>query len=278
MLKYTLTMTEYTNIDKFIYTTHDTLNALLEYKNWADALALYFRYIQQQKMQDNVVTKSNDVFMIQAMKTWTKERFYIAKKILVDRWMIEVVKKECRYVKVNYIINQDSGNTDCWDNGLNKEESGNQESGNQESGNPATNTLVEKENTLVEKINTFDIFWEVYPNKKSKDIAKKLFDKRIKSWIDPNIIIAWAKRYKLETLWKDKHYIKHPTTRLNAWAREDEQTIDIEVLKKLYQQEVAKDKENKKAIWDKFISEYWSDTMQQVLDKINTSSFISSLL
>jgi hypothetical protein len=64
---------------------------------------------------------------------------------------------------------------------LNKEESGNQESGNQESGNPATNTLVEKENTLVEKINTFDQFWEVYPNKKSKDIAKKLFDKRIKS-------------------------------------------------------------------------------------------------
>ena len=124
----------------------------------------------------------------------------------------------------------------------------------------------------------FDQFWAEYPNKKSKDIAKKLFDKRIKSWIDPNIIIAWAKRYKLETLWRDKHYIKHPTTRLNAWGREDEQTIDIEVLKKLYQQEVAKDKDNKKAIWDKFISEYWSDTMQQVLDKINTSSFISSLL
>lgn len=45
-----------------------------------------------------------------------------------------------------------------------------------------------------------------------------------------------------------------------------------------YQQEVAKDKDNKKAIWNKYISEYWSDTMQQVLDKINTSSFTSSLL
>lgn len=45
-----------------------------------------------------------------------------------------------------------------------------------------------------------------------------------------------------------------------------------------YQEEVAKDKENKKAIRDKYVSEYWSDTMQQVLDKINTSSFISSLL
>ena len=147
-----------------------------------------------------------------------------------------------------------------------------------ESGNPATNTLVEKENTLVEKINTFDIFWEVYPNKKSKYKAKEIFDKKIKSWIDPNVLIAWAKKYKTATIWKDKLYIKHPTTRLNQWCREDEQTIDIEVLKKLYQQEVAKDKENKKAIWDKFISEYWSDIMQQVLDKINTSSFISSLL
>lgn len=117
-----------------------------------------------------------------------------------------------------------------------------------------------------------------YPNKKSKDKAREIFDKKIKSWIDPNVLIAWAKKYKTATIWKDKLYIKHPTTRLNQWCREDEQTIDIEVLKKLYQQEVAKDKENKKAIWDKFISEYWSDTMQQVLDKINTSSFISSLL
>ena len=124
----------------------------------------------------------------------------------------------------------------------------------------------------------FDQFRAEYPNKKSKDTAKKLFDKRIKSWIDPNIIIAWAKRYKLETIWKDKHYIKHPTTWLNAWGREDEQTIDIEVLKRLYQQEIAKDRGNKKAIRDKYISEYWSDTMQQVLDKINISSFTSSLL
>ena len=53
---------------------------------------------------------------------------------------------------------------------------------------------------------------------------------------------------------------------------------NIQKIQIAYQQEVAKDKENKKAIWDKFISEYWSDTMQQVLDKINTSSFISSLL
>ena len=60
----------------------------------------------------------------------------------------------------------------------------------------------------------------------------------------------------------------------------DEREIkaNIQKVQISYQQEVAKDKENKKAIWDKFISEYWSDTMQQVLDKINTSSFTSSLL
>jgi len=266
----------YTDIDKFVCTTLDTLNALLEYKNWSDALALYFRYIQQQKMQENVVTKSNDVFMIQAMKTWSKERFYIAKKILVERWMIEIVKKECRYVKVNYITNQQSGNTDCLDNGLDKEESGNSESGNSESENPATNTLVEKENTLVEKENTFEHFWEVYPNKKSKDKAKELFDKKIKSWVDAQLIVAWARKYKFATMWKDKTYIKHPTTRLNQWCREDEQTFDIQQIKITYQQEVARDKENKKVIRERFVWDYGQDIMKQVLEKINWPSFISN--
>lgn len=70
---------------------------------------------------------------------------------------------------------------------------------------------------------------------------------------------------------------------MNNWLsvfalHEKEMTISIQKIQIDYQQEVAKDKDNKKAIWDKYISEYWSDTMQQVLDKINTLSFTSSLL
>lgn len=282
----------YTDIDKFVCTTLDTLNALLEYKNWSDALALYFRYIQQQKMQENVVTKSNDVFMIQAMKTWSKERFYIAKKILVERWMIEVVKKEYRYVKVNYITNQESGNTDCWDNGLDKEESGNSESGNSESGNPATNTLVEKENTLVEKEKHFEDFWCGLPSamKQWKDLAKRNFLKKINTILDYNNLKKWLQWYIAVVKQKTSNTFicpyKHWWTFMNQNVRMEH--LDDEVLKAIklqvplekiqiaYQQEVAKDKDNKATIYKDFTEQYWIEVMKQVLEKINWPSFISN--
>lgn len=122
----------------------------------------------------------------------------------------------------------------------------------------------------------FDLFRSEYPNKKSKDKAKDIFDKKVKSWVNPDIIIAWAKKYKLSTIGTDISYIKHPTTRLNWWCRDDEITINIQFIANKYRQEVAKDKENKAIIYKDFTEQYWIEVMKQVLEKINWPSFITN--
>lgn len=92
----------------------------------------------------------------------------------------------------------------------------------------------------------FDLFRSEYPNKKSKDKAKEVFDKKVKSWVNPDIIIAWAKKYKLVTIWVDKTYIKHPTTRLNWWCRTDEQEVNITKVYEFYLAD-GRDKETKRS-------------------------------
>ena len=107
-----------------------------------------------------------------------------------------------------------------------------------------------------------------------KNIKKPMTNKAIELFIN--------KLHKLSSNKNDQIKMVEKSI-MNNWLsvfalHEKEMTISIQKIQIDYQQEVAKDKDNKKAIWDKYISEYWSDTMQQVLDKINTSSFTSSLL
>lgn len=77
------------------------------WKKWADALALYIRYIKQARMQWKKDTFSLDRFMIKTMKWW-KNKFYEVKKILVDLWLIEQLRLQWWEVKikVNFIISE----------------------------------------------------------------------------------------------------------------------------------------------------------------------------
>ena len=85
-----------------------------------------------------------------------------------------------------------------------------------------------------------------YPRKINKEKSKQLFDKCIKSWVDPNIIIAGAKQYALSRVGVEREFIKHPTTRLNWKNWEDELEINIS---KIYLQYIAdgRDREVKRA-------------------------------
>jgi hypothetical protein len=100
----------YNDIEQIVSTTHDTVNKLLEYKNWPDALALYFCYIRQNKTKNKNQTLPLWMFMKKITWRW-QERFNKAKKILVDNWFIENFKVKNSqwkitwwYVKVNFVI------------------------------------------------------------------------------------------------------------------------------------------------------------------------------
>ncbi len=185
----------YNEIDQIVSTTHDTVNKLLQYKNWPDALALYFRYIQQRKMQDNTTTFSSDDFMIKAMKWW-KERFYKTKKILVETRLIEVIKRKDElwkivwwYIKVNFIIQ----NTTLLEN---------QSLENPESDKQGTNTLVENINTLVEK--------EIQEKKKFLSLqeykTEDWIKQRMRDIFTDDVMKLQISKYRLLLLFVNKWY------------------------------------------------------------------------
>lgn len=249
----------YQDIDQIVSTTHDTVNKLSKNKNWWDAIILYFRYIQQKKMQQNNQTLSTDDFMIKAM-WWWRERFYKTKKILIDEWLIEVVKKNNElwqiiwwYIKVNFVIQS-------------SRVSENQSLADPQSGKTGTNTPVININTPIIKENTlgiddrnkmFDEFWELYPRKKWKNDAQKKYPYK-----DHNDIMIWLKNYiseydSLAKLWKTVPDWQHWSTWINKKTRldyQDSKEIEDMSFEAIYQ-EYVKDYPNEYA--KRWKIKYW---------------------
>ena len=69
----------------------------------------------------------------------------------------------------------------------------------------------------------FEIFWDAYPKKKSKETARKAFDKAIKK-TDLQTILDAVEKQKTTSDWMDHggQYVPYPATWLNAGAWEDE--------------------------------------------------------
>lgn len=69
----------------------------------------------------------------------------------------------------------------------------------------------------------FEIFWKAYPKKKSKETARKAFDKAIKK-TDLKTMLDAVEKQKTTSDWMDHggQYVPYPATWLNAGAWEDE--------------------------------------------------------
>jgi hypothetical protein len=68
----------------------------------------------------------------------------------------------------------------------------------------------------------FEKFWRIYPKRVAKEAARKAFAKAVKDSVDPEVIIAGAKRYAITRGGQDPKYTKHPATWLNAGCWQDE--------------------------------------------------------
>lgn len=97
------------NINDLFSFNFTTYHKILEVggKNGPEALALYIRYIEQVKMQNQDETFSLDKFMMSHMR-WNKNKFYKIKKILMKLSLIEQIKWQWweAKVKVNFIISE----------------------------------------------------------------------------------------------------------------------------------------------------------------------------
>lgn len=77
--------------------------------------------------------------------------------------------------------------------------------------------------------------------------------------MDEQVLIAGAKKYTLSTVWTEKDYIKHPTTRLNGKNRQDEPDVNITKVYLLYLAD-GRDKEKKRA---EYCAKYTKEIMLQ---------------
>jgi hypothetical protein len=71
----------------------------------------------------------------------------------------------------------------------------------------------------------FEEFYQAYPHKKDPDRAEKAYKAALKK-ATPAELLQGAQAYARECLGKEKKYIKHPSTWLNAgsWKNETELT------------------------------------------------------
>ena len=101
------------NSNEIVWTTFYTIHKIWEYNNGGNMLLLYFAYIEQSRIQQTNQSWSTDIFMMKKL-SWTKEKFYKAKKWLRELWLIDILqikdketwKIKTWYVKTNFIINE----------------------------------------------------------------------------------------------------------------------------------------------------------------------------
>jgi hypothetical protein len=68
----------------------------------------------------------------------------------------------------------------------------------------------------------FGAFWSAYPKRVEEAAALKAFIAAVEQGVDPEVLIAGAKRYTIERAEKNPDYTKHPATWLNKGCWTDE--------------------------------------------------------
>ena len=99
--------------NEIVWTTFYTINRLIKEKNWENALALYFAYLEQSRIQETNQSWSLDIFM--KKKLWRgSTKLSNAKAVLKKLWLIDIIqvrdkkgKIQTVYIKTNFIINEE---------------------------------------------------------------------------------------------------------------------------------------------------------------------------
>lgn len=67
---------------------------------------------------------------------------------------------------------------------------------------------------------SFEEFWNIYPNSRNRDATRKAFEDTVKGGVDAHDIIAGAKQYREEQKGKERRYIKYSDNWLKnkGWA------------------------------------------------------------
>lgn len=259
--------------NEIVWTTFYTIDNILSFgNNWPDALALYFKYIEQSRIQMNNQTYSLDVFMMKKMWRW-ELRLRKSKKILKDLWLIDQIqikdvegKIQWAYVRVNFMISQEKIRTSSMTYEVQQSTQWLIHSVDiPPRGEWETNTSILNINTSIPNINTcnFEMFWKLFPHarKWKKKEAEWYFNKCICEDVIAETKLLCRKIEVWEQDWKFipacERWIRDFTT---TWASVKEQTYKSIIM---YLKQLTWDKRSevvkrlKEDFWDDKVRELW---------------------
>lgn len=232
--------------NELFWMTFYTADRIMEtwWKNWPDALALYIRLLKQSRIQETNQTWSLNEFLQQSL--WRgRDRLQNAKKILNDLWLIDYIqirdekwRMKSKYVRVNYLINEQKIRTNniTYDLQIDRltEKSSDGETTTNALSNININALSIKNN-----IAPFETFWKEYPHarKWKKAESKKYYDKldweevmkqvnilkrKIRAWLQDGQYIPACERWIRDFTPLNEDVVKQDLVRickrhLNAW-------------------------------------------------------------
>lgn len=243
-------------IDSLVAIPIKTITRILSVENQGDVLALYIFYLYTAKWQktnqaratNNYVKKGIGMGDIKLLK---------AQKSLIELGLIEKITKRNdtgqitgRYIKVNHIIKK-STIKNAISHVVENPEVGEPSGGFQETNalsigirNALSNNNLNASLISLEE-NLFNSFYAMYPRKVNKPGAQRAFKKVMKEFKDEEVIQRWmslmtqdierrlkSKEWDLE----NKQFIPHPSTYLNGYRWEDDDSYPQENKKSIDKQ------------------------------------------
>ena len=201
--------------NEIFWVTWYTYDRIMEvwWKSWPDAFALYFKFMEQSRIQQTNQTYTLNKFLENYFWRW-HERVSKAKKILKDLWLIDDIvirwedgKLQWHYVRVNYLVDEEKIRNSALTYNLTTSLE-NRQSVSTTGGQTATNALSTKYiNAWSTKLKyTFEDFWKDYPHarKWKKSESEVYFKKNDSDEVKKQVSIM---KWKLKAWLIESKYI-----------------------------------------------------------------------
>lgn len=291
------------NANDLFWITAYTYDRIMEvgWKYWADAFAVYFKLLEQTRIQQTNQTFTLDTFLEKFFKWWNK-RVSVAKWILKNLWLIDNVvvrdeygKIKAHYVRVNYLIDGEKVRNACSTYSLStgaenhpvvstiggemetnalstkyinawstKEKICLPEQETQDNIEEKKEKVPPKERKEKKYCEEFECLRKIYPHWKWRGSKPNSYRKRL-SWTEEErqkiLDKAKEKRVCCECWIDNKQYSK-----AFEWYMENERWVDFDL--ESFVNQLMENKKDKDNVWIKLAKEYWwEDVVQKFVKK-----------
>lgn len=224
--------------DDLLIINKKTIDTLMGLENASDCIALYVFYYKTAKWQKTNQIKASDIYVMKCLG-WGKQRLVRTKDVLRENGLIEVVHRRDGegkiigwYVKLSYVVSK-------------KILEGKEVTIQRYQSPPVDSATCGEQNTSALKLNNkclkteskilsnadcdaeFESLWELYPNKRGKQVAKKHYRRHRKSGTSYEEVEKGIKAYVgyITANKVQEQYVKYGSTFFSQKSWEDDWSV-----------------------------------------------------